>query len=200
LKYTDPDGLRPAFHDGLSLDDFCVADEISVGGGSQAMIVVAGTGMPATQAMGGGTGLFSILLSPLVDFFNGLFSKKGNEPELESQASGAGALKGNGKSQKRHKVPYNNTFSFQEHALVKGAGVDLKTYSNNIVSLINHAGRHTITYNQKIRIILDAYYEAVKGQDQDVMKDALDQALIEIESGIENGSIRPYDSKEVIIE
>jgi hypothetical protein len=54
--------------------------------------------MPATQAMGGGTGLFSTFLSPLplVDFFNGLFSKKGNELEPETATDGAGALKGNG--------------------------------------------------------------------------------------------------------
>ena len=80
-------------------------------------------------------------------------------PKVKPQASGAGALKGNGKSQGHHIVPYNNSkFDHQNHDLVRAAGLNLKTYGKNKIPLINHAGRHTDNYNQIVKDILDYYY------------------------------------------
>ena len=124
-------------------------------------------------------------------------------PKVKPQASGAGALKGNGKSQGHHIIPHSNNknsnskFDHQNHPLVKAAGVNLYTYGKNKIPLINHAGRHTDIYNQIVEDILDGYYEQLDRADENMAREALDNAISDIMDGIANGSIKPYDSKDV---
>jgi hypothetical protein len=60
-----------------------------------------------------------------------------------------------------HIVPHGGKSNkLRNHGLVRAAGIDLKTYSRNIMPLGNHRGRHTGAYRQGVLDELDSQYRA----------------------------------------
>ena len=105
--------------------------------------------------------------------------------------------------QNHHKVPYGNSkYDFQNHQLVRRAGVNLEKDSRNQMLLGNHAGRHSTTYLDDIQLRLDRAWKALKDRlGGRVSKKAADdkfKAVVNtIERDIGKGTLKPYNTKEV---
>ncbi len=143
------------------------------------------------------------------------------EPVLEASASGAGALKGGGgvgipfyhsvfsknsndltstfgNVQRHHLIPWgNSTYPHYKHPLVKDAGVDIRVDPNNLMYLGNHAGPHSKAYHAAVKNLLNQAYSRVAGQGVDAARNALQGVYQDIAGGIIDGSIKPYNNKEV---
>jgi hypothetical protein len=103
--------------------------------------------------------------------------------------------------QDHHGIPWDNkTWNHQKHPLVKQAGdPNLEKHPQNRKALQGHAGRHSTTYHQEIRRRMDEAYKKVAGKGQEEAKRELENLIKQIWKDIENGTLRPYDHKGVIL-
>jgi RHS repeat-associated protein len=102
-------------------------------------------------------------------------------------------------SQNHHGIPWNNnTYDHGNHPLVAGAGANLKNDPRHQIDLENHAGRHSPSYHDEIQIRMDNAYNALPpGANQADHDRALGQVMNDVLTDIRNGSLRPYDHKDV---
>lgn len=102
-------------------------------------------------------------------------------------------------TERHHLIPWDNSeFDHASHRLIQRAGVNIKNYGRNIVEVANHRGGHTRQYNEQVQLILDKHYNAVVNGTR-TAKQALDDAIVEIQNEIANKNLNPYNSKEVYI-
>jgi RHS repeat-associated protein len=117
---------------------------------------------------------------------------------LMARSGGTGASGGSGGIQEHHKVPYGSKkFNHQNHPLVKQAGINLEKHARNKMLLGNHGGRHSYKYHEQIDQMLWNAYGDVAGKGKDAAKSAFDSVCQKIERDIANGTLRPYNNKDV---
>ena len=89
--------------------------------------------------------------------------------------------------------------------LVKAAGADLKTDPRNQGDVVNHDGPHSVDYNQQVQ---DRMHEAWNGIEAEVQEaepevgrqianEALGKVIEGIWTDIDNGTLRPYEDRDV---
>jgi Domain of unknown function (DUF4157)/A nuclease family of the HNH/ENDO VII superfamily with conserved AHH len=100
--------------------------------------------------------------------------------------------------QKHHKVPWTNQDHWN-HPLRVLSGVDLQNDPDNLMPLGGHAGRHSPTYHASIKGMMNQAYTNLSSKDQATAHEAMSKVMSEIERDIANGSLKPYDDKEVWI-
>ena len=106
-----------------------------------------------------------------------------------------------GEAQNHHPIPWNTnpanpSWNFQNHPLVKAAGLNLKT-NQPLLKLENHAGPHTASYKNKIKLMLDTTWNNLSDRTSKGAREALNRTMNRIMTKIENGSLKPYDNKVV---
>jgi hypothetical protein len=102
--------------------------------------------------------------------------------------------------QDHHAIPWDNsTFRHGNHALVKAAGVDLKTHGRNIGPLGGHLGPHSSAYHRSIQRRLQTAWTRARGKGQAVAQAELDSVIAGIWRDIGNGTLKPYSNKSVYI-
>ena len=98
--------------------------------------------------------------------------------------------------QDHHPVsPYQKILS--NHPLVKRAGVRLDL-DQQLVTLENHAGRHSASYHAEVRNRLDAAWKTLGSKPTPgAARGAFSNVVDGIIEDIRNGKLKPYDGKEV---
>ena len=95
--------------------------------------------------------------------------------------------------EEHHGIPYaNKTFDFQNHPLVKKAGINLETDMGNKMLLANHRGRHWTLYLKAIKERLDNAL-AMMFKTGRSAKDCYNDVSQGIKRDIGNGSLKPYE-------
>jgi RHS repeat-associated protein len=116
---------------------------------------------------------------------------------------GSGGYSSGGGSQNHHKVPLDSrSHKYSDHPLVKQAGwteEDLTKDPVNVLRLGNHAGRHSSVYHQKILQMLNNAANSVAGKGQAAADKALREVLKNIDKRIADGTLRPYENKDLWI-
>lgn len=100
--------------------------------------------------------------------------------------------------QRHHKIPFaNSEFDFQNHDLVRTAGVDLENDTRNIMLLANHVGRHSHGYLVAVKDMLDSVWIGVAKAGAAAAREAIYGLMDDIESQIISGGLKPYSTKDV---
>ncbi|MGI2028643.1 RHS repeat-associated core domain-containing protein [Endozoicomonas acroporae] len=121
--------------------------------------------------------------------------KYGNGSQCTFSGNGAGSTV---LLQNHHAIPYQNgTFNHQNHPLVRQAGVNLRTNPYNQFMLGNHSGPHSQQYHRTVESMLNNAQTGVQGQQQ--AQRAVRGVMQQLQQGIGNGSIRPYETKAVFL-
>lgn len=114
---------------------------------------------------------------------------------------GSGAYSSGGGSQNHHKVPLDSKrYKYSDHPLIKKAGwteEDLKKDPANVLRLGNHGGRHSAAYHDAIREMLNQANRGLSGGGRQAAEKALRDVLKEIDRKIANGTLRPYENKDI---
>ena len=100
--------------------------------------------------------------------------------------------------QEHHKIPWTNEAHWQ-HRLRVLSGVDLKNDSRNLMSLGGHAGPHSADYHATVQAMMHVAYNGQKETTQRDADKAMASVMAEIERSIGNGSLKPYEDREVWI-
>jgi hypothetical protein len=120
-----------------------------------------------------------------------------------AKMTGAGGYSSGGGSQEHHKIPRESKrYKYSDHKLVKQAGwteSDINKDPANIVRLGNHGGRHSSAYHRAIEGMLDEAADSVAGKGRVAADKALQEVLKEIDRGLADGTLRPYENKDVWI-
>jgi ribosomal protein S20 len=106
-----------------------------------------------------------------------------------------------GGSQWHHGVPKNSSkYNYSDHPLVKKAGWSKKELENNPANRLrlgNHAGPHSKAYHEAIKTMLDEANKKLGAGGKETAEKALKEVLGKIDEGIANGTLKPYDTKDV---
>ncbi len=100
--------------------------------------------------------------------------------------------------QNHHSVPWqNSTYNHQQHPLVQLSGINLRTSPHNQFMLGNHAGPHSANYHRIVQRLLNTNGNGV--QTQQGAQTAVQNVMQTIQQGVTNGTIRPYNNKQVFV-
>lgn len=85
---------------------------------------------------------------------------------------------------------------FKNHPLIRAADIDIVKDVDNLMDLLHHRGGHTRDYNNTVdQLLTEAYNEFRQGRMS--AKEAYAGVCKTLREGITDGSIRPYNSKDV---
>ena len=100
--------------------------------------------------------------------------------------------------QEHHKIPWTNQ-NHWKHPLRVLSEVDLENDHRNLMLLGGHAGSHSSSYHAAITQLMDDAYKQLIEKTQAAADKAMGKVMAEIERGIADGNLKPYNDKEVWI-
>jgi RHS repeat-associated protein len=96
--------------------------------------------------------------------------------------------------QRHHLIPKAR---FKNNRLIQAAGVNIEKDANNLMDLLNHGGDHTEEYYRTVDALLrQAYNDYESGKM--TATEAYQGVCKTLREGVTDGSIRPYNSKDVL--
>jgi hypothetical protein len=102
------------------------------------------------------------------------------------------------KIQVHHKIPHHGSRHWV-HPLRELSEVDLTGDSRNLMSLGGHAGPHSASYHADVTAMMDVAYSRLSEKTKSAANAAIGQIMAQIEVRIGNGTMQPYDDRDVWI-